>query len=126
MPLSKFIYVYEGIFSGLFFSVFILFYLCSNINNVFANVLSSEFLLFSHKISFVFFIIFFSILNFFHAIGLMEIFIQVFSIFTNTMILFIITNLVSICFTCLLLFPLKWLYLYALNGFNNEEYKVIS
>ena len=126
VPISKFIYVYESIFSGLIFSVFILFYLCSNINNVFANALSSEFFLFSYKISFVFFIIFFSLLNFFHAIGLMEIFLQVFSIFTNTMILFIITNLVSICFTCLLLFPLKWLYLYALNGFNNEEYKVIS
>ena len=126
VPISKFIYVYEGIFSGLFFSIFILFYLCSNISNVFTDVLSSEFFLFSHKISFVFFITFFSILNFIHAIGLMEIFLENFSLLTNTMILFIISNLVSICFTCLLLFPLKWLYLYAINGFNNEEYKVIS
>ena len=125
-PISKFLYAYDGIFLGLFFSFFILIYLCSNSNIFISNALSSEFFLFIHKISFVFFITFISILDFFHAIGLMEIYLIVFSIFTNTMILFIISCIISILLTCLFLFPIKWVYLYALNGFYNEDYKYIS
>ena len=122
-PFSKFIFTYEGIIVGLLFSFFILFYLCLNTNGFLRNILSSEFFIFSHKISFVVFITFISVLNFFHIIGLMEINLGNFPIFLNSITLFIVTCLISIIFTCLFLFPVKWINFFIFNGINTEEYK---
>ena len=124
-PLSKFICIYEGIIVGLLFSFFVLFYLCLNTNGFIRNVLSSEFFIFSHKISFVVFITFIYVLNFFHIIGLMDIYLANFPIFLNSITLFIVTCLLSIIFTCLFLFPINWIYFFIFNGINSEEYKEI-
>ena len=56
-PVSKYIFVYESVFHGIFFSFFLLFYLCSPDNNL-KLVLSTEFFTFVNKISFMFFISF--------------------------------------------------------------------
>ena len=125
IPFSKFLVVYEGIIVGLLFSFFILFYLCESANNFFRSILSSRFFIFVHKISFVWFISFVSFLNFFHTIGLMEVYLMNFSMFANSITLFIITFLISFIFTCLFLFPLKWIYLFIMKGFNNEEKNAI-
>ena len=124
-PISKFIYIYEGIIIGLLFSFFLLFYLCSDSNNFLRNILSSEFFIFTHKISFIFFISFVSVLNFFKIIGLIENYLINYSMITNSITLFFITCLVSIIFTCLFAFPIKWLYFFIFNGFNSEGYKEI-
>ena len=123
-PISKFSYIYEGIIVGLIFSIFLLFYLCSD-NNSLKNILSSEFFIFSHKISFVFFISFVSILHFFKIIGLIDNYLINSSMFTNSITLFFITCLFSIIITCLIAFPIKWLYFFIFNGFNTEDYKEI-
>ena len=109
IPIAKFFFVYEGSFQGIFFCFFLLFYLCSD-TNIYKTILSSEFFVFTNKISFTLFISFYSVLNFFHAIGLMEIYLFPFSIFSNAIILFIIALLISIFLSCLLLFPLKWIH----------------
>ena len=121
-PVAKFIYVYKGTIQGIFFAFFILFYLCSG-NSFLKVVLSSEFFNFFHKISFSLFISFYSILNFFHAIGIMEIYLMPFSVFTNTLILFVISCLLSIIFTCVLFFPIKKLYLYTVKGFYHKDFE---
>ena len=123
-PISKFIYIYEGIIVGLIFSFFLLFYLSSD-SNFLRNILSSEFFIFTHKISFIFFISFVSILHFFKIIGLMENYLNNYSMFTNSITLFFITCLASIILTCLFAFPIKWLYYFIFNGFNTEGYKEI-
>ena len=119
-PVSKYIFVYESVFHGIFFSFFLLFYLCSPDNNL-KLVLSTEFFTFVNKISFMFFISFGSILNLFHAAGIMEVYLYPFLIYTNTLILFVITCLLSIILSCSLLFPLKWIFLYATEGFKTKK-----
>ena len=122
MELSKYIFIYKGILQGIFFSVFILFYLCAG-ESLFKRILSSEIFNFIHKISFIHFISFISILYFFHSIGIMEIYLLHFSVFSNTVILFIISCLFSIFITCIVFFPIKKIYLYITKGFVSEDYK---
>ena len=122
-PFMKYIFVYEGIIVGLLFSFLLLIYLCSSVNSFIRNILSSEFFIFSHKISFVFFITFISVLNFFHSIGIMEVNLTSFPIFLSSLTLFIITLLTSIIFTCLILIPTKWFYFFIFNGLDAKEIK---
>ena len=116
IPAAKFFFIYEGSFQGIFFCFFLLFYLCSDLN-IFKTILASEFFVFTNKISFTLFISFYSVLYFFHATGLMEIYLFPFSIISNAIILFIITYLMSIIFSCLFLFPSKWM-----HKFCTEKY----
>lgn len=53
----------------------------------------------------------------------MEINLGNFPIFLNSITLFIVTCLISIIFTCLFLFPVKWINFFIFNGINTEEYK---
>ena len=121
-PISKFIFVYKGIMQGIAFSFFMLIYLCSD-TSIFKTVLSSEFFNFFHKISFCLFISFISVLYFFHVIGIMEIYLRPFSIIANTVILFIVSIVISIIFSCFLFFPIRKLYLGITKskGFEDDE-----
>ena len=122
-PIMKYMYVYEGFIVGILFSFLLLIYLCLDANSFIRNVLSSGFFNFTHKISFVWFITFISVLNFFHIIGLMEINLTNFAVFLNSLTFFIISCLLSIVATCLFLLPIKWIYFFICNGLNNDEYK---
>ena len=122
LPICKFIFVYNGIFQGIFFSFFILFYLCSRHTSIKA-IFSSEIFNFFHKISFTLFVIFFYVLNFFHFIEIMEIYLIPFSMITITFILFILSCLLSILLSCALFFPIKQLFLYWTKGFDYYEEK---
>ena len=121
----KYLCVYEGIIFGLFFACFLLFYLCLDNNTFFKNLLSSEFFIFSNKISFILFISFYSVLYYFHIGEIMEILLKNFSVFKNSLTLFLISIVFSIVFSCVILFPIKWLYLFISHGFKTEEYKQI-
>ena len=121
MELSKYIFIYKGILQGVLFSLFILFYLISD-EFALKKVLSSQFFNFVNKISFTLFISFISILYFFHSIGIMEIYLLHFSVFSNTVILFIISCLFSIFITCIIFFPIKKIYLYITKGFDHKDF----
>ena len=124
-PDIKYLCTYEGILFGLFFACFLLFYLCLDANSFFKNILSSEIFSFSNKISFILFISFYSVLYYFHILELMEIFLSNFSIFKNSLTLFFISCIISIVFSCMIHFPIKWIYLFICHGFKNEEYNQI-
>ena len=121
MKISKYIFVYESILNGILFSFFMLFYLCLPTDSFIKICLSSEIFNFVNKISFVFFITFGPILNIFHSVGVMELYLYAFLIYTNTVILFVITCLFSIFLSCSLFFPIKWIYLYITEGFDSEK-----
>ena len=123
MKIAKYVFIYEGILHGLFFSFFLLFYLCLDDDSFIRSILSSEFFTFVNKISFVLFITLISVLNFFHSIGMMEIYLFTFSLYANTLILFIISCILAIVITCIFLFPIKWIYLYVSEGFHTEKIK---
>ena len=124
IPISKFIFVYKGILQGISFSIIILIYLCLD-DFLPKRVLSSKFFGFTHKISFIHFISFISILYFFHSIGTMQIYLLHFSVFSNTVILFIISCLFSIFITCIVFFPIKKIYLYITNGIDEIDAKEV-
>ena len=126
-PGMKFLCVYEGIIFGLFFACVLLFYLCLDNDSFFKNMnlLSSGFFSSTNKISFILFITFYSVLYYYHITEMMESLLQNFSVFKDSLTLFCISCIFSIAFSCIILFPIKWLYLYICHGFNNEEYKQI-
>ncbi len=121
--IAKYIFVYEGILHGIFFSFFLLLYLCLDDDSFIKSFLSSEFFTFVNKISFVLFISFISVLNFFHSIGMMEIYLFPFSLYVNTLILFMISCILAIIISCMFLFPIKWIYLYVSEGFHTKKLK---
>ena len=124
-PDIKYLHIYEGVFFGLFFAFFLLLYLCLDNNSFFRNLLSSEFFSFSNKISFILFISFYSVLYYFHISELIEIFLSNFSVFKNSLTLFFISCILSIVFSCMIHFPIKWIYLFICHGLKNEEYNQI-
>ena len=120
-PITKFMYVYEGIISGLIFSIFIIFYLTLNPNNTFKIIFSSDLFLLGHKISFILFNSFYSFLKFSHGINILEIYLSTLYIVRNTVTLFIESILSVIFFSVLIFFPIKWIYFYIINGFDNHD-----
>ena len=120
-PITKFMYVYEGIISGLIFSIFIIIYLTLNPNNIFKIILSSDLFILGHKISFILFNSFYSILKFSHGINILEIYLSTLYIVRNTVTLFIESILSVIFFSVLIFFPIKWIYFYIINGFDNHD-----
>ena len=122
-PLAKFMYVYEGTISGLLFSIFILFYLTTSSKGIFKIILSSELFMFGHKISFVLFNSFYSILRFFHGISILEIYLSTLYLFRNALTLFTISCFSSILIVALCFYPIKWIYFFILNGtkYENDE-----
>lgn len=125
-PFLKFLYVYEGILCGLFFCIFITVYLSLSPTNNFRLSFSSNFFVFAHKISFVLFNSFISILRIFHGINILEINLNVSNLFRNSLTLFTILNILSIFFTAFIFYPIKWVYSFIVNGFDYEKYQRIS
>ena len=125
-PFLKFLYVYEGILCGLIFCIFITVYLSLSPTNNFRLSFSSEFFIFAHKISFVLFNAFISILRIFHGINILEIHLNTSNLFRNSLTLFTIINLLSILFTEFIFYPIKWIYSFIVNGFDFEKYERIS
>ena len=122
-PFTKFMYIYEGSLSGIIFSLFIIIYLSSNSRSLFKIVFSSNMFIFGHKIAFILFNSFYSILRFFHGISIMELYISTFYLFKNTLTLFVISCLFSILIVIIVFFPIKWIYYFIWNGFTNEYYE---
>jgi len=120
-PITKFMYVYEGIISGLIFSIFIIIYLTLNPNNIFKIIFSSDLFILGHKISFILFNSFYSILKFSHGINILEIYLSTLYIVRNTVTLFTESILSVIIFCVLIFFPIKWIYFYCINGFDYDE-----
>ena len=122
-PMAKFMYIYEGTLSGLVFSIFIVIYLSCNPQSLFKIIFSSNFFMFGHKISFVLFNSFYSILRFSHGISIIEIFISTIYLVRNTLILFAISIVFVIFNVVLIFFPIKWIYFFIINGFQDEYYE---
>ena len=125
-PFLKFLYVYEGIICGLFFCIFITVYLSQSPTNNFRLSFSSKFFVFAHKISFVLFNAFISALRVFHGINILEINLNALNLFRNSLTLFSIISLLSIIFTILIFYPIKWVYFFIVNGFDYEKYERIT
>ena len=119
-PLAKFMYIYEGTISGLIFSIFTIFYLTTSSKGIFKITFSSEFFIFGHKISFVLFNAFYSILRFFHGISILEIYLSTLYLFRNTLTLFTISCISSIFFVAFVFYPIKWIYFFIFNGKKYE------
>ena len=119
-PISKIMYVYEGIISGLIFSIFIAVYLILNPNNIFKIIFSSDLFILGHKISFILFNSFYSILKFSHGINILEIYLSTLYIVRNTVTLFAESIISVIIFSALIFFPIKWIYFFIVNGFNYD------
>jgi hypothetical protein len=109
-PFSKIMYVYEGIISGLIFSIFIIIYLTLNPNNTFKIIFSSDLFILGHKISFILFNSFYSILKFSHGINILEIYLSTLYLVRNTLTLFTESILSVIIFSVLIFFPIKWIF----------------
>jgi hypothetical protein len=101
-------------------------YLSLSPTNNFRLSFSSEFFIFAHKISFVLFNAFISILRIFHGINILEIHLNTSNLFRNSLTLFTIINLLSILFTEFIFYPIKWIYSFIVNGFDFEKYERIS
>lgn len=114
----KFMYVYHGILSGFFFSIFIAIYLSQKERNFFRFALSSDFFVFVDKIAFIFFNIFSGVLRVFHGISILEIHLEVINIMKNTANLFLIICVFSVISAIIIFIPIKWITFFILKGFN--------
>ena len=120
---SKFMYVYEGILCGLFFCIFIAVYLSLNSENALSVVLSSEFIFFINKLSFILFNIIIPSLKVFHGINILGIYLSTINLFLISSSLYIIICLIVIVFAISIFYPIKWIYFYIINGFDYDEYE---
>ena len=118
---SKFIYAYEGILGGIFFSIFLAIYLSQDEGEFFRIYLSSEFFVFVNKISFIFFNTFLAFLRIFHGINIYEIHLTIINVIRNSITLLLIICLFSIFFSILVFTPIKWIYFFIMNGLNYED-----
>ena len=121
-PFVKFMYVYESILSGLVFSIFIIIYLSSNPRSIFRIILSSNLFIFGHKIYFVLFNTFYSVLRFSHGLSIIEIYLSTLYLIRNTLTLFSIAIFIVIIISILFFFPIKWLYFFISKGLQYNEF----
>ena len=101
-------------------------YLSQSPTNNFRLSFSSTIFVFAHKISFVLFNAFISALRVFHGINILEINLNALNLFRNSLTLFSIISLLSIIFTILIFYPIKWVYFFIVNGFDYEKYERIT
>ena len=120
---SKFMYVYEGILCGVIFCIFIAIYLSYNSDNTLSVVLSSEFIFFINKLSFILFNLIIPSLKVFHGINILGIYLSTINLYLISISLYIIICLIVIIFAISIFYPIKWIYFYIINGFDYDEYE---
>ena len=120
---SKFMYVYEGILFGIFFCVLIAISLSYNSENTLSVVLSSEFIFFINKLSFILFNIIIPSLKVFNGINILGIYLSTINLYLISMSLYILICLIVITFAISIFYPIKWFYFYIINGFDYDEYE---
>jgi flagellar basal body-associated protein FliL len=120
-PVAKFMYIYEGLFCGIFFSLFMIIYLTSSSVNFFKIIFSSHFFIFGNKISFVLFNVFHFFIRFTHGISIMEISLTSLYLIRNTVTLFGFSCLFAIGVSIFIFFPIKWMHLFIFEGCNYEK-----
>ena len=118
---TKFLYVYEGILCGIFFSIFIALYLSLNSESILRVIIYSDFLFFINKISFILFNIIIPSLKIFYGINIVGIYLSTQNLVLSTLSFYIIVCLIVILFTIFIFYPLKWIYFFIINGFNYDE-----
>ena len=119
---DKFLYVYEGIISGIIFSIFIVIYLSASQDSFFRLILSTQLLSFVNKISFILFNVFITGLKIFHAINIVSIHLSPLNLFLKTISLYTIIWAFVVGLFITIFIPIKWIYFFIMNGFNYEEY----
>jgi hypothetical protein len=122
-PLAEFMYIYEGLICGFFFSLFILIYLTSSSVNVFKIIFSSHLFIFGNKISFILFNVFHFFIRFTHGISIMEISLTSLYLVRNTVTLFGFSCLFAIGISTFIFSPIKWMHLFIFNGCNCDYEK---
>ena len=120
---TKFMYVYEGILCGIFFSIFIVIYLSLNSESTLRIVISSETLFFINKISFVLFNMIIPSLKIFYGINTVGIVLSTVNLFLTTISLYIIISFMAVLFAISILYSIKWIYFFIIKGFNYDEYE---
>ena len=120
---TKFIYVYEGILCGILFCIFIAIYLNHNSTNIFRIALSSEFIFFINKLSFIIFNIIVPSLKIFHGINIIGIYLSTINLILISLSLYIIICAFVIIFSISIFYPIKWMFFFIMNGFNFDEYE---
>ena len=118
---TKFMYVYEGIICGILFSIFIVIYLSLSSESTVRIVISSEFLIFINKISFILFNIIIPSLKIFYGINMIGIILSTVNIILSSIGLYIITCFLVIIFIISIFYPIKWIYYFIINGFTYDE-----
>ena len=120
---TKIIYVYEGILCGIFFSIFIAIYLSLNSEHALKMFLSSEFIFFINKISFIIFNAIIPFLKVFYGINMLGIELSTANLILISISLYIIICVIMIIFAITIFYPIKWIYFFLVNGFNFDEYE---
>ena len=115
-------YTYEGILCGILFSIFIVIYLSLNSESTLRIVISSEFIFFINKISFILFNAIIPSLKIFYGINMVGISLATLNLFLSTISLYIIICLLVIIFIISIFYPIKWIYYFVINGFIYDEY----
>ena len=119
---TKFMYTYEGIICGILFSIFIVTYLSLNSESTLRIVISSEFIFFINKISFILFNTIIPSLKIFYGINMIGITLETLNLFLSSISLYIIICLLVIIFIISIFYPIKWIYYFVINGFIYDEY----
>ena len=120
---NKFMYVYEGILCGIFFSIFSAIYLSLNDESIFKIAISSDLLIFINKLSFVLFNSILTFLKIFHGINILAMHLSTFNIILNSLSLYIIIIFIMIIFAITILIPIKWVFFFITKSSYYDEFE---
>ena len=120
---TKFLYAYDNILCGIFFSIFISIYLSLSSESYFRIVISSDILVFINKISFITFNTFLTFLKIFHGFNIQTVHLSTLNIILSSLSSYFNIICVIIIFTITIFFPIKWIFYFITKGFNYNEYE---
>ena len=103
----RFFYVYESIFSGFFFSIFLCFYLFSKQNSLISSILKSDFFIIISRISFICFNLFNFVPNVFFGINIIQVFVNHRNVIFVSISLLAVIILLSIIISIMILIPVR-------------------
>ena len=120
---TRFLYVYDNILCGIFFSIFITIYLSLSEESFFRIVFSSKLLIFVNKIPFIAFNIFLTFLKIFHGFNTQTVHLSTINFISSSFSLYFNIICVLIIFAIAIFFPIKWIFYFITKGFNYDEYE---
>ena len=121
--LTRFLYVYDNILCGIFFSIFITIYLSLSSESFFRIIFSSDLLIFINKISFITFNIFLTFLKIFHGFNIQTVNLSTLNIILSSFSSYFNILCIIIIFTITIFFPIKWIFYFTIKGFYYDEYE---